>query len=116
VVVHPSVRGNTIPRATLSAIFLKQARKWNDGTAVVPVDQSLRSPIRESFCREVLGQQVEAMNVYWLRLVAKGVMPPMVKSSNEEILSFVASTPGAIGYVSTDTSLPDSVRAIAIVD
>jgi ABC-type phosphate transport system substrate-binding protein len=116
VIVHPSVRGSTIPRATLSAIFLKQARKWGDGTAVVPVDQSLRSPVRESFCREVLGQQVEAMNVYWLRLVAQGVMPPMVKSSNEEILSFVASTPGSIGYVSTDTPLPDSVRAIAIVN
>jgi ABC-type phosphate transport system substrate-binding protein len=48
--------------------------------------------------------------------MAAGVTPPMVKSSDEEIISFVASTPGSIGYVSADIALPDSVRAITIVD
>jgi ABC-type phosphate transport system substrate-binding protein len=39
-----------------------------------------------------------------------------VKASDEEIVSFVASTPGAIGYVSAGTRLPDTVREVAVVD
>jgi ABC-type phosphate transport system substrate-binding protein len=116
VIVHANVKGKQIPRAALSSIFLKEARRWGDGSAVLPVDQSLRSPIRFSFCREVLRQDIEAVSFYWQRRMAAGVMPPMVKSSDEEIIAFVASTPGAIGYVSADIALPDSVRAITIVD
>jgi ABC-type phosphate transport system substrate-binding protein len=43
-------------------------------------------------------------------------MPPPVKTSDEEIVAFVASTPGAIGYVSSGTPLPDTVREIAVVN
>jgi ABC-type phosphate transport system substrate-binding protein len=43
-------------------------------------------------------------------------VPPPVKTSDEEIVSFVASTPGAIGYVSASTPLPDSVREVTVVD
>jgi ABC-type phosphate transport system substrate-binding protein len=39
-----------------------------------------------------------------------------VKTSDEEIVAFVASTPGAIGYVSPDASLPDSVREVVVVN
>lgn len=104
------------PAKQRPSIFLKQARRWSDGHAVLPVDQSLRSLVRESFCREVLRQEIEAVNIYWQRKMATGVMPPMVKSSDEEIVSFVASTPGSIGYVSADVPLPDSVKVIAVVD
>ena len=116
IVVHPGLRGTQIPRAALSAIFLKQARQWGDGTAALPVDQSLRSPVRLAFCREVLQQEAEAVNVYWQRRIASNVMPPMVKSSDEEVISFVASTVGAIGYVSAGTPLPDGVKVLAIVN
>ena len=42
--------------------------------------------------------------------------PPPVKTSDEEIVSFVASTPGAIGYVSSSTPLPDSVKMVEITN
>jgi hypothetical protein len=103
-------------RTSLSAIFLKQARKWGDGSNVLPVDQSLRSPVRSAFSQEVLQQNVDAVNLYWQRRIASGVMPPMVKSSDEEIISFVSSTAGAIGYVSAGLPLPDSVKAVAITE
>jgi ABC-type phosphate transport system substrate-binding protein len=114
VIVHPSVKGNQIPRSALSAIFLKEARKWGDGSAVLPVDQSLRSPVRNAFCQEVLQQDVQALSFYWQRRIASGVAPPMVKSSDEEVISFVSSTAGAIGYVSAATSLPTNVKAVAV--
>jgi ABC-type phosphate transport system substrate-binding protein len=116
VIVHPQVKGSQIPRASLTSIFLKQAPKWGDGSAVLPVDQSVRSSVRKAFSSDVLQQGLVAVQVYWQRRMAAGVTPPPVKASDEEIVSFVASTPGAIGYVSAETPLPDSVKAVQVTD
>ena len=116
VIVHPLVKGNQIPRAALSSIFLKQASRWGDGSVAKPVDQSVQSSVRRSFSSDVLQQEIVAVQVYWHRQMANGVAPPPVKISDEEIVSFVASTPGAIGYVSMGTQLPGSVREVAVVN
>jgi len=116
VIVHPQVKGNQIPRTALSSIFLKQAPKWADGQAVQPIDQSVQSTVRRRFSNDVLGQGVVAVQVYWQRRMSDGMIPPPVKTSDEEIVSFVASTPGAIGYISSATPLPDSVKAVEITD
>jgi len=98
IVVHSDVKGGQIPREALSLIFLKKAPRWGDGSSVAPVDQSLRS------------------QGFWHKQMASGVAPPPVKSSDEEVLSYVASTPGAIGYVSSGVSLPSGVRTIIVID
>jgi len=116
VIVHPQVKGSQIPRSALTSIFLKQAPKWGDGTVVRPVDQSVQSLVRRSFSGDVLQQGIVEVQVYWQRKMSAGVVPPPVKTSDEEIVSFVASTPGAIGYVSAATALPDSVKAIEITN
>jgi ABC-type phosphate transport system substrate-binding protein len=116
VIVHPQVKGNQIPRAALSSIFLKQASKWGDGSAARPVDQSLRSPVRMSFSAAVLQQALVQVQAYWHRQMAAGHVPPPVKTSDEDVVAFVASTPGAIGYVTPDTPLPDSVREVAVIN
>jgi ABC-type phosphate transport system substrate-binding protein len=116
VIVHPQVKGAQIPRASLSSIFLKQAPRWGDGSVVVPVDQSVRSSVRSAFTSGVLQQGIVEVQVYWQRKMASGITPPPVKSTDEEIVSFVASTPGAIGYVSSGTPLPDSVREVVVVN
>jgi ABC-type phosphate transport system substrate-binding protein len=116
VIVHPQVKGSQIPRAALTSIFLKQAPRWGDGSSVAPVDQSVRSPVRKAFSSDVLQQGLVEVQVYWQRKMATGLTPPPVKSTDEEIVSFVASTPGAIGYVSSSAPLPDSVRELAIVN
>jgi ABC-type phosphate transport system substrate-binding protein len=116
VIVHPGVKGNQIPRATLSSIFLKQAPKWGDGSTVQPVDQSMRSPVRQSFAADVLQRPLVELQMFWSRRMATGVTPPPVKQTDEDVVAYVAATPGSIGYVSATATLPDSVRSIAIVE
>ena len=116
VIVHPQVKGSQIPRAALSSIFLKQAPRWGDGSPVQPIDQSVQSSVRKSFSADVLQQGIVAVQVYWQRKMSNGVIPPPVKTSDEEVVSFVASTPGAIGYVSAATPLPDSVKTVEVTD
>jgi len=115
VIVHNQVKGSQIPRATLSSIFLKQAPRWGDGSPVQPVDQSLRSRIRQSFVADVLQQPMVEVQIFWSRKMAAGVTPPPVKQTDEDVAAYVAATPGAIGYVSPATPLPEGVREIAIV-
>ena len=116
VIVHPGVKGNQIPRATLSSIFLKQAPKWGDGSTVQPVDQSMRSPVRQSFAADVLQRPLVELQMFWSRRMATGVTPPPVKQTDEDVVAYVAATPGSIGYVSAAAALPDSVRPITIVE
>jgi ABC-type phosphate transport system substrate-binding protein len=116
IVVNPSVKGTQIPRATLNSIFLRQAPRWGDGTPVQPVDQSFRSRVRQSFVNEVHQRPVMELQIFWNRRMATGVTPPPVKQSDEEILAYVAATPGAIGYVAAATPVPDSVREIAVIE
>lgn len=116
VIVNPQVKGTQIPRAALSSIFLRPTAKWGDGSAVRPVDQSLRSPLRVAFSNDVHQQGLMEIQVYWQREIGKGHVPPPVKTSDEEVVAYVASTPGAVGYVSPATVLPDTVREVAVID
>ena len=116
VIVNPQVKGNQIPRAALSSIFLKRALRWGDGSSAQPVDQSMRSDVRRAFTADVLGQGLVEVEVYWHRRMEAGQVPPAVKTTDEEIVSYVASTPGAIGYVSASAQLPAGVREIAVVN
>jgi ABC-type phosphate transport system substrate-binding protein len=61
-------------------------------------------------------QGIAEVQIYWQRRMSQGVTPPPVKATDEEVLAFVASTPGAIGYVSTTVLLPESVRAVELTD
>lgn len=116
VIVHHEVKGARISRSVLSSIFLKQAPRWGDGRAILPVDQSVRSDVRRTFSGDVLLQGVAEVQLYWQRKMSAGVVPPPVKASDEEVVAFVAATPGAIGYVTATAPLPDSVRAIELSD
>jgi ABC-type phosphate transport system substrate-binding protein len=116
VIINPGVKGTQIRRAAVSSIFLREATGWGDGSPASPVDQSMRSPVRQAFSMRVLGKPIEGVQAYWNRCLSSGIWPPPVKSSDADVISFVASTPGAIGYVSSSTALPDSVKELTILD
>lgn len=114
VVAHPQVKGNQVPREVLAAIFLKQAVRWGDGSPVLPVDQSVQSEARKSFSRAVLRKPMIEIQVYWQQRMARGLTPPTVKGSDKEVLAYVATTAGAIGYVAEGTPIPSDVKVIEV--
>jgi ABC-type phosphate transport system substrate-binding protein len=116
VIVHPEVKGDELPKVILSAIFLRKAPRWEDGLDVRPVDQSMSSPLRADFTAAVLEMPVNGLQRYWSDEIEKGVQPPPVKGSDEEVIAYVASTPGAIGYVSAGVALPEGVKAMDLVE
>jgi ABC-type phosphate transport system substrate-binding protein len=116
IIVNQDVQGTQIPRHVLSSIFLRGVLRWGDGHAVKPVDQSMRSPVREAFTQQVLAKRVEGMAYFWSEKIRNGVTPPPVKSSDADVIDYVASNEGAIGYVSASTPVPASVKSLEIID
>ena len=117
VVVHPGVRGTWISRVNLQALFTGRTDRWGDKTSVRPVDQSLKTPVRRAFTTSVLGRSMGEIQRYWQdRVAADRVFPPPIKSSDEEVLGFVAATAGAVGYVGPDTTIPEGVKVISVTD
>jgi ABC-type phosphate transport system substrate-binding protein len=113
-IVHSGTAGSRIPRAVAAAIFLGQVASWGDGVPIKVLDRSLTSPERVAFGRQILGMTTLEMNQYWIRQMSNGKTPPNVEKSDDAVLSFVASTPGAISYVAGDTPTPSGVKVVQI--
>lgn len=101
----------------ISKMFLKKVKRWpdKDKTSVEPVDQVESSPIREEFTRAIHNKDLFAVKSYWQRMIFSGRMAPPPELRNDaEVLSFVRSRPGAIGYVQRGTDLGDGVKELKI--
>ena len=57
-------------------------------------------PVRQQFSLQIFNRSPEDMRDYWDTQYFQGVSPPYALASEEAVIQFVASTPGAIGYVS----------------
>jgi ABC-type phosphate transport system substrate-binding protein len=88
-----------LTREDLEGIFRRKIRFWKDGTPILPVNLPVTNPLRRAFSRLVLGAPPEALESYWNEQYFHGVSPPYVLASEEAVLRFVATTPGAIGYI-----------------
>ena len=99
VITAPGSEPAAITSDELALVYRRQ-KTLVDGTRVQPVNLPAAHPLRRWFSQQVLGQPPEAMEGYWSDLYFNGVVPPFVLASEEAVIRFVASTPGAIGYVS----------------
>lgn len=114
VIVPSSTPVTSLPRATVAALFLKQTRRWDNGTDVLPIDQGERSHVRAHFSREVLRRPAGAVKAYWNQRVFLGRdTPPREVATDAQVVEFVATHPGAIGYVSPSARLT-GVRVVTV--
>jgi hypothetical protein len=115
VIVNASNPIGGIPVGELSHLFMKRVTRWASGATVVPVDLPASAPVRERFSREVHGKPVVAVEAFWTRQIYSGQdVPPLIKSTEKDVVSFVRDNAGAIGYVSEDLPLEGGVKAIGV--
>jgi ABC-type phosphate transport system substrate-binding protein len=94
----------SLPQATLRAIFAMRMRQWpDDGSPITVFVLQPSDPLHAEFCKTVLDVFPYQLQRVWDRLVYSGTgQAPIELSSLEEMRKRIASTPGAIGYLSTD--------------
>lgn len=105
----------SLPRAEVSAIFMRRVRSWPDGTEIRPVDHRAGARVRERFSRAVHGKSVAYVTRYWQRLIFAGRgIPPQQAQSSAAVLELVRAHPGAIGYVDLSTPIPADVKVVEV--
>jgi ABC-type phosphate transport system substrate-binding protein len=100
VITAPGATEHHLTRESISLIFKRKQKYWENGTRIQPVNLPTTHPLRRAFSQTILGQTPEALEDYWREMYFHGVLPPYVLASEEAVILFVGSTPGAIGYVS----------------
>jgi hypothetical protein len=113
VVVHPA-RGEALAMEDLAPIFLRRRRFWADGTPIVPLNLAAGTPVRDRFTARVLAMDPGRLTAYWNERYFQGVFPPAVVSSSAAMKRYVATDPGAIGYLELH-EVDDSVRVVLTI-
>jgi ABC-type phosphate transport system substrate-binding protein len=116
VVVNASNPTSTLTKQELSRLFLKKTKLWKEsGETVLPVDL-VENAVREDFSKEVHGKKVAAVKAYWQKKIFSGrAVPPPEKTSDEDVMQYVAEHAGAIGYVSASAEIdPEKVTIVKI--
>ena len=114
IIVNSSNSSTKISKADLNAIFLKKMVKWSDGIPALPVNQSKKSTVRDSFTTSVHGKSVAAVDSYWQQQIFSGRdVPPAEKTSDADVLAFVKANAGAVGYIS-DSGATAGVKVISV--
>lgn len=97
-------------------LFLGKTKKWSDGTNV-DITTLKSGGAHEEFLTTYVKKQPMQFDNYWKQLVftGQGKMPKSF-GSEEEMLNYISSKKGAVGYVSDAKagSLPENVKQITI--
>ncbi len=117
VVVNAANRVTSLRRDQVAQIFLRQLATWEGGGEILPVDQIERSPARAVFARDIQGQTVKSLKTYWQQRIFSGdESPPPERVTDSDVLTYVRSNSGAIGYVLEGTDLGAGVKVLVITE
>ena len=113
VIANNSVEASSISTDDIKAVFLQEKNTLSDGSRVVPVIAK-GGLAHERFVKQYLGKTEDALMTYYRSLVftGKGLMPKTL-GSDDEMLTYVAKTKGAIGYISASAST-DGVKVLEV--
>lgn len=104
------IRGKLTVRQ-LARIYRRQFLLGRAGQRLYPVNLPPEHPLRIAVSRKLFGRTPVAMARFWSEQYFNGISPPHVVNSQEAMLRFIASTPGAIGYV-VACRVDDRVRVL----
>jgi len=112
-VTNPANTIQTISRQEVKRIFLGKARRWPDGSNVAVIIN--REPsVFSIFCTAVLKRTPYQFMIVQKKILFSGQgMPPPMVETDQEVILFISSHPGGLGYISP-ASLTSAVKILAI--
>ena len=112
VIVSAQVPDSSISVKELADIYLLKKNFWADKTPVIPVNREASSDERERYSEAVFNLSTQELAEYLDRLRFQGKLPPVVQYSDQAVLGFVRSVPGAIGYINADQTVPKGIKIL----
>jgi ABC-type phosphate transport system substrate-binding protein len=111
VVVIGDARLTRLDATTLEKVYTGRVIEV-DGIPVTAVNANSGSAVRNRFLQAYLNQDEDKYTAYWTvrRYIGKGASPRELRTS-AEVIDFVKSTPGAIGYID-EADVPPGVSVL----
>ena len=114
VIVNKSVSANSLDASALLDIYSYNKREWRDGAPIVIFTLRGNGSTSDAFYTYIDKKPLD-MKKLWMRLQLSGeAKAPTSFSSEEELVLKVASTPGAIAFISSEKAI-DGVKLIATI-
>ncbi len=112
-IANNSVSEGSLDRQMVQKIFLGKKSRWSDKTKIVPAMLKSGST-RDTFLNDYVKKSPSQFENFWNQAIFTGKgTPPKTFASEKELVSYVAATAGAVGFVSSGTSTA-GVKKISI--
>lgn len=113
-IVHPSVGESDVSLNTTRLIFSMQLAQWPNGTRTRVFVLPDNSAVHRAFTKDLLSLYPRQLRRVWDRQLYSGTgQAPETVADETEMRQRVATTPGAIGYLS-DEMIDDRVHVLNI--
>jgi len=114
VIANASVEESELKLKDLRSIYTMKKSIWSNGDRISVFVLSGDNATHKDFCRSLLKVFPRQLESVWYRLVYSGTgEKPVSVSSEEEMVKRVSNTPGAIGYIRSE-SLHEETKVISI--
>ena len=113
IICNKNVSQDALSRDELQQIFLGRKTRWSDDQKIsFAVMKS--GDIHNEFLKKMVDKTPSQYEAFWKKLIFSGQgKAPVSFNTPEEILAYVAATPGAVSYVPSDL-LQENVKVINI--
>ena len=113
VICNKSVPESSLTKSELRNIFLGKKQEWSTGDSIIPVTLK-KGEAHKAFCKIYLIKSPSQFIAYWKKMLftGKGMIPKSF-DNEKEMVDFIATTKGAIGYVSAGQT-HDHVKVLQI--
>lgn len=113
IIANKDVPSSALSSDDVKQIFLGNKTAWDNGDKIVFVVQD-RTKTADVFLKTYVKKSSSQYDNFWKKQVFTGKgKAPQSFSSDQELVEFVANTPGAIGYISSDAN-STNVKTIAV--
>ncbi len=115
-IIVANTSDTVVEKNVIKQMYLGKVKKWDDGTHVI-LTTLKKGQTHDNFLSTYVNKQPMQFSNYWKQLVftGRGKMPKSFDNEND-LLKFISSNKGAIGYVSDKNAglLPENIKAIKI--
>lgn len=99
IIANNSVAQNEISASEVKEVYLGNKGTWNDGAAI-NVSMIANQVVLGEFLGQFVDMPYRMFDLHWKQTVFSGKAVQPKKAANDaEIVQYVSSTPGAIGFV-----------------
>ncbi len=112
VIGNKSIAADSLTARQISNLWLGKSKFIPGGGKPIVVDQVSGTSVHNDFYKNVVKKNGSQLKAYWAKVVFSGKRaPPMVLMSDADVINWVASTPGGLGYIDS-ASVNETVKVL----